>query len=72
MGRQAYDTEEAQHYMVIVNLEACKGCMICQKNCPLDAVHVVERKAVVDADKCCECGCAPACVNSAPSPSPLR
>ena len=42
--------------MVIVNLEACKGCMICEKNCPLDAVHVVERKAVVDAEKCCECG----------------
>ena len=38
--------------MVIVNLEACKGCMICEKNCPLDAVHVVERKAVVDAEKC--------------------
>ena len=41
--------------MVNVNLEACKGCMLCEKNCPLDAVHVVERKAVVD-EKCCECG----------------
>lgn len=41
--------------MVNVNLEACKGCLLCEKNCPLDAVHVVERKAVVD-ENCCECG----------------
>lgn len=41
--------------MVNVNLEACKGCMLCEKNCPLDAVHVVERKAIV-SENCCECG----------------
>ena len=28
---------------------------MCEKNCPLDAIHVVDKKAVVD-DKCCECG----------------
>ena len=34
--------------MVIVNLEACKGCMICEKNCPADAVHEVNNCAVID------------------------
>ncbi|BFK86103.1 hypothetical protein I4200191B4_04090 [Pseudoflavonifractor gallinarum] len=42
--------------MVVVNQEACKGCTLCEKNCPLDAVHIVERKAVVDEEKCAECG----------------
>lgn len=42
--------------MVIVDIEACKGCTLCEKNCPLDAVHIVDRKAVVDEAKCVECG----------------
>ena len=42
--------------MVIVNQDACKGCTLCEKNCPLDAVHIVDRKAVVDEEKCAECG----------------
>lgn len=42
--------------MVHVNQEACKGCTICEKNCPLDAIHIVERKAVVTEEKCVECG----------------
>lgn len=41
--------------MVIVN-ENCKGCSICAKNCPVNAIEMVERKAVVNADTCCECG----------------
>ena len=42
--------------MVVVNLDACKGCTLCEKNCPLDAVHIVDRKAVVSEEKCAECG----------------
>lgn len=42
--------------MMIVNREACRGCTLCEKNCPLDAVHVIERKAVVSEEKCAECG----------------
>lgn len=41
--------------MVIVN-ENCKGCTICAKSCPLDAIEMVERKAVVNEKTCCECG----------------
>ncbi|MBS6215738.1 MAG: 6-hydroxynicotinate reductase [Clostridiales bacterium] len=42
--------------MVVVDREACKGCTLCEKNCPLDAVHIVERKAAVCEEKCAECG----------------
>ena len=40
----------------------CIGCMICQKNCPSDAVHVVDNIAYIDQEKCTGCGiCAEKC-----------
>lgn len=40
----------------------CIGCMICQKNCPSDAVHVVDNIAYIDWEKCTGCGiCAEKC-----------
>lgn len=34
----------------------CIGCKICEKNCPNDAIHVVENLAKVDYEKCTACG----------------
>ncbi|MCQ2548197.1 MAG: 4Fe-4S binding protein [Clostridia bacterium] len=34
----------------------CIGCGDCERNCPNDAIHVVDGKAVVDSDKCLNCG----------------
>lgn len=40
----------------------CLGCKICEKNCPKDAIHVVENIASIDYDKCVNCGiCASKC-----------
>ena len=39
-----------------IDLDHCIGCRICEKNCAHDAVHVVDRKAVIDYDKCVGCG----------------
>jgi len=33
----------------------CIGCKICEKNCPFDAIHVVDNLAVIDYTKCTEC-----------------
>lgn len=41
--------------MIKVDLDKCKGCSICVKNCPLDAIEVIERKAHTN-DKCVSCG----------------
>ena len=42
-------------------LEKCTGCRLCEKVCPYDAIHVVDKKAVVD-EKCTLCGaCLEAC-----------
>ncbi len=40
----------------------CIGCMLCQKNCPKEAVHVDNFLASIDQEKCVSCGiCAQKC-----------
>lgn len=42
--------------MVVVDQKTCKGCKLCEANCPLDAAHIVDRKAAIIKEKCAECG----------------
>ena len=40
----------------------CIGCMKCQRECPHEAIKVVDNLAVIDYDKCSGCGhCAEVC-----------
>lgn len=41
--------------MILVNEELCKGCGICAKNCPCDAINIVDKKAKID-NSCASCG----------------
>jgi NAD-dependent dihydropyrimidine dehydrogenase PreA subunit len=41
--------------MIIVNKEKCKACKICEKNCPVDAIHVIDKMAKTN-DSCVSCG----------------
>jgi len=44
------------------NPELCNGCETCLKRCPMEAITMVEEKAVVDLDRCIGCGnCVPTC-----------
>lgn len=45
---------------------ACIGCMKCEKTCKFDAVHVENNVAVIDPEKCKNCGmCAKECPTGA-------
>ncbi len=47
----------------------CTGCRICEQNCNHDAIHVENKKAVIDYDKCVGCGqCIALCKNEAAIP----
>ena len=40
----------------------CVGCKLCEKNCEKGAIHIVDNHAVIDYDKCDNCGkCADVC-----------
>lgn len=40
----------------------CIGCMLCQKKCQFDAIHIINNCAVIDYEKCTACGeCIIAC-----------
>ena len=41
----------------------CLGCKICEKNCAYDAIHVIDNCAVIDYEKCVNCG---TCVEKCP------
>ena len=42
---------------------SCIACKLCEKNCPHDAIHVVDNVAVIDYTKCTSCG---TCVSKCP------
>ncbi len=40
----------------------CIGCKLCEKNCPVEAIKVIDFRAVIDYDKCTNClTCAEVC-----------
>ena len=42
---------------ITISEELCKGCGLCQKSCPVDAIQGEGReKRIIDQDKCIKCG----------------
>lgn len=45
-----------------INEENCNGCTLCLKSCSVDAITIVDKKAVVNYEKCVNCGkCGESC-----------
>jgi len=43
-------------------LTKCTGCTLCVKACPINAIKIINKKAIIDLDKCNLCGaCVPSC-----------
>jgi uncharacterized protein len=57
MGCATRQGKLAQHCDVapVVHLEQCIGCGECEKICPVGAIHLENKKSVVDSAKCIGC-----------------
>ncbi len=51
---------------VYVQKSKCVSCLDCVKTCPVNAVSIVQNKAVIDTEKCINCNlCVKACTYQA-------
>lgn len=41
--------------MARINPELCNGCTLCIPYCPIGVIHMVDKKGVIDEEKCVEC-----------------
>lgn len=49
---------------ITINPELCKGCGLCQKSCPVNAIEGEAReKRIINQEKCIKCG---TCINKCP------
>jgi len=52
----------AANYYAEIDHETCIGCGICENRCQVNAISMIDNKAVVDLEKCIGCGlCATGC-----------
>ncbi len=49
-------TKEKSTHVRLVNSDDCIGCQLCVANCPDNAIRMVDGKAVIDPEKCTDCG----------------
>ena len=48
------EVKQVGHYHVKPKM--CIGCQLCVSVCPTDAISMIHGRAIIDADKCIDCG----------------
>lgn len=56
----------ASPFWANLNTDTCKGCGLCTKRCQMEALHLDNKKTVLDVNRCIGCGL---CVSTCPTHS---
>jgi len=56
----------ASPFWASLNIDTCKGCGLCTMRCQMEALHLDNKKSVLDVDRCIGCGL---CVSTCPTHS---
>ncbi len=56
----------ASPFWASLNPDTCKGCGLCTKRCQMEALHLDNKKSVLDVNRCIGCGL---CVSTCPTHS---
>lgn len=51
-------------FLACFDVSKCNGCGLCTKRCPMEAIQLSEKKAVLNTDRCIGCGL---CVSTCPT-----
>jgi NAD-dependent dihydropyrimidine dehydrogenase PreA subunit len=54
---------QEEEMSVVIDKETCVGCAACIDTCPVEALEMVDDKAVVNEEACVDCG---ACIDACP------
>ena len=56
----------ASPFFASLNTDTCKGCGLCTKRCQMEALHLDNKKSVLDVNRCIGCGL---CISTCPTHS---
>ena len=66
LGSKGGKLEMHSAFELKVDISGCTGCMTCIRNCPEDAISLVDGKAEIDHERCIGCGkCISVCPENA-------
>lgn len=52
----ALPKNETYYHSVRLDVEKCKGCTICLKHCPTEAIRIRNNRATILSERCIDCG----------------
>ena len=56
----------ASPFWASLNTDTCKGCGLCTKRCQMEALHLDNKKSILDVNRCIGCGL---CISTCPTHS---
>ena len=47
---------DSYEHSVLLDRQKCTGCTTCLHHCPTEAIRIIDSHAVINQDRCIDCG----------------